>query len=114
VCWSREFDEPIPLPDSGDHPPSIGIDLPRSIPLGRQLVTLRDTAEYITGLPKAEHDATEWQAAIKALMVVVEHGGPTMQARIGIMRALNRQVQRTFGSSRNATHWGERNLKGDQ
>jgi hypothetical protein len=37
--WSREFDEPI--------------DLPR----GRQLVTLQDTGNYITKLPKAEHRA---------------------------------------------------------
>jgi hypothetical protein len=35
-------------------------------------------------LPKAEHDAPEWQAAINALMLVAEHGGPTMIARIGI------------------------------
>jgi hypothetical protein len=28
------------------------------------LVTLRDAALYITKLPKAEHDADEWQAAM--------------------------------------------------
>ena len=33
--------------------------------LGRKpLVTLRDAALYITALPKAEHDADEWQAAM--------------------------------------------------
>jgi hypothetical protein len=28
-------------------------------------------------LPKREHDAPGWRAAIKALMLVVETGGPT-------------------------------------
>jgi hypothetical protein len=41
---------------------------------------------YITKLPKAEHDAPEWQAAMEALLLVAESGGPTMFARIGIMR----------------------------
>jgi hypothetical protein len=51
------------------------------------LVTLRDAAEYITELPKAEHDADEWQAAMEALLLVAEHDGPAMFARIGVMRA---------------------------
>jgi hypothetical protein len=54
------------------------------------LVTLRDAASYITGLPKKEADLPEWQTAIEALMLVVEHGGPTMFARISVMQALNR------------------------
>jgi hypothetical protein len=37
--------------------------------------TLRDTATYVTKLPKREHDAPVWLAAIQALMLVVEHGG---------------------------------------
>jgi hypothetical protein len=64
--------------------------------LGRKpLLTLRDAAVYITKLPRAEHNAEEWQAAIEALMLVVELRGPTMFARIGVMKALNRD---TFGS----------------
>jgi hypothetical protein len=35
------------------------------LPGGRQLVTLRHAAQYITKLPKAEHDAEEWQAAMQ-------------------------------------------------
>jgi lipid-A-disaccharide synthase-like uncharacterized protein len=33
---------------------------------GRKLITLRDAAQYITKLPKAEHDAPElfWPAAV--------------------------------------------------
>ena len=55
-----------------------------------ELVTLRDAGEYIAALPKREHAASQWQAAMEALMLVVERGGPTMFARIGMMRALNR------------------------
>ena len=57
---------------------------------GKTLRTLRDAAQYITELPKAEHDADEWQTAIESLILVAELGDPTMFARIGIMRALNR------------------------
>jgi hypothetical protein len=70
--WQTKFDEPIPLSK------------------GKPLVTLRDAALYITKLPKAEHDAPDWQAAMQALMLVAEHDGPTMFARIGMMRALHR------------------------
>jgi LmbE family N-acetylglucosaminyl deacetylase len=49
---------------------------------------LRDAASYITKLPKAEHSAPEWQAAMEALILVAESGGPTMLARIGVMRGV--------------------------
>jgi hypothetical protein len=61
------------------------------LPKGKKLVTLRDAALYITKLPKAEYDAEEWLAAMEALLLVAEHDGPTMFARIGMMRALNRR-----------------------
>lgn len=70
--WKRRFEEPIPLPR------------------GRQLVTLEDAGHYITKLSKSEQHLAEWQAAIEALILVAEHNGPTMMARIGVMRALNR------------------------
>ncbi|MGV7219647.1 hypothetical protein [Bradyrhizobium sp. UFLA05-112] len=70
-AWDRLFDDPIKV-DS------------------RKFITLRDAGEYIAELPKAVHDAPEWQAAMEALILVAENGGPTMLARIGIMRALNR------------------------
>jgi len=67
VAWDQAFFDPITVP-------------------GRKLlVTLRDAALYITKLPKAEHDAEPWQAAMEALLLVAEHGGPTMLARIGVM-----------------------------
>ena len=67
--WYREFDESIP------------------IPRGREFVTLKDAGNYITKLPKAEHQAPEWQATIEASILVATKGGPTMLARIGIMQA---------------------------
>jgi hypothetical protein len=99
--------EPFRCP--GPAPSTIPFPLPR----GRQIVTLKDAANYIQKLPKAEQDLEEWQAAVEALLLVVELNGPTMMARIGIMRALNRNVERTFNSSRKDTHWGRRKLKRD-
>jgi len=43
--------------------------------------------------------------------LVVELNGPTMTARIGVMRALNRGYVREFDSSRKDTRWGKRKLK---
>ena len=81
---------------------------------GKTLRTLRDAAQYITKLPKAEHDADEWQAAMEALLLVAELDGPPMFARIGIMRALNRGDVREFNPSRKDKHWGRRKLARDQ
>jgi hypothetical protein len=55
--WSRKFDEPIILPN------------------GRKLVTLKDAGTYITKLPKAEHTAPEWQAAIHSITLHDCKGG---------------------------------------
>ena len=73
---------------------------------GRQLVTLGDAGDYVAKLPKAEYMTAEWQAAMFALMLVVELNGSTMVARIGVMRALNRGYVREFNSSRKDTHRG--------
>jgi hypothetical protein len=62
--WSRAFDDPIPLPR------------------GRQIVTLKDAANYVQKFPKSEQDLEEWQAAVEALLLVVELNGPTMIARL--------------------------------
>ena len=72
MSWDQQFYDPIILP-------------------GRKpLVTLRDAAQFIIKLPKAERDADEWQAAMQAPVLVAEQDGPTMFARIGVMRALHR------------------------
>jgi len=96
MTWARAFDEPIPLPD------------------GRALATLLDAGEYITALPKKEHSAPEWQAAMQALILVAEGGGPTQFARIGVTRALNRHHVVVFNPKGKEPHWGRRKLKRDQ
>ena len=94
--WQRKFEDPIPL-----------------LPNGRQLVTLKEAADYITKLPKKESDLQQWRTAIEVLLLV-SRGGPTMMARIGVMKALNRHVERVFNPERKETHWGKRKLKRDQ
>src|SRR5713226_5678694 len=83
-------------------------------PAARQLVTLEDAAGYIMKLPKAEQNLGEWQAAIECLILVAEKNGPTMMARIGMMKALNRHVVREFNPDRKDSNWGKRKLKRDQ
>jgi hypothetical protein len=95
VPWSTPFEDPIILPD------------------GRKLLTLKDAAEYITKLPKRESDLPEWQAAIEALMLC-SRGGHAMLARIGVMKALNRHVERVFNPDRKDTHWGKRKPKREE
>ena len=71
MSWQQFFRDPIELTD------------------GRVLRSLRDAGEFIQMLPKATQDRPEWQAAVEALLVVVEHDGDTLPVRIGIVRALN-------------------------
>jgi len=51
---------------------------------------------------------------MEALILVADLGGPTMFARIGVMRALNRRVERTFNPDRKDHHWGKRKLARDR
>jgi hypothetical protein len=74
--WGRPFEEPV---EAGE----------------RGLVTLRDAGEFIAALPKQEHSAPEWQAAMEALILVAEGGGPTMFASTGMLRALNHLLLQT-------------------
>ena len=98
--WKRPFDDPIPLPGGG------------------RLVTLRDAADYVMQLPKAEQDLMEWQTAIGSLIGAAEGRDFLMHARIGMLRALNRHVERVFDATRQETrqetHWGRRKLKRDE
>ena len=64
--WSDHFEDPIPLSD------------------GRQLVTLRDAADYIQKLPRPEQQATEWQTAVECLIGAAEGRDFLMHARIGV------------------------------
>jgi len=94
--WKRRFDEPVLLSR------------------GYQLVTLEDAGKFITKLPKAEQQHPAWQTAVEALILVATHGGPTMLARIGVMQALNRHVERVFNPTRKEHHWGRRKLARDR
>ncbi|WP_438502179.1 hypothetical protein [Bradyrhizobium japonicum] len=77
-------------------------------------MTLLDAGEYIATLPKKEHAVPRCQAAMEALILVAEGGGPTMFARIGVMRALNRHHVPEFNPKGKEPHWGRRKLKWDQ
>jgi hypothetical protein len=95
MTWSRQFEDPILLPD------------------GRTLRTLKNAADYIMKLPKAEQKHEKWQIAIEVLIMAAEGRGPTMHARIGVMQALNRNVERVF-TDRKDHHWGKRKLARDR
>jgi len=70
---------------------------------GRQLVTLKDAADYIMKLPKTEQNLPEWQTAISCLIGAAEGRDFLMHAQIGMLRALNRNVERVFDPSRKDT-----------
>ena len=76
MSWLKRFVDHIVLPD------------------GRELLALRDAAEYITALPKAEQDATDWQVARETLLLVAERDGPEMLARSAIMKTLQQDGAR--------------------
>ena len=87
--WKRAFEDPI------------------SLPRGRQLITLKNAADYITRLPKAEHESPQWQVAVEALIMAAEGRGPLMHARIGMLRALNRHVERVLTLKKRRTQMYE-------
>jgi hypothetical protein len=68
--WSREFDEPIPLPN------------------GRELVTLEDVARYVDALPRRMHEREEWQAVMEVLLSAVDGREPVSLLRIALTLAL--------------------------
>jgi hypothetical protein len=96
VSWERPFDQPVPLPSG---PPAR---------------TLRDAANYIKKLPQSEHDTPEWRLAIQMLIDAAEDRGPMLFAKMGIHRAINRNVERIFNPSRKDPHWGRRKLARDR
>lgn len=95
MSWERPFDQPVPLPSG---PPAR---------------TLRDAANYIKKLPQSEHDSPEWRLAIQMLIDAAEDRGPMLFAKMGMLRATNRNVERVFNPSRKVSHWGPRKLKRD-
>ena len=61
---------------------------------------LLDAAEYITALPKPEHDAADWQVAMETLLLVAERDRPEMLARIAVMKTLNRRTPKAPAAPR--------------
>jgi hypothetical protein len=94
--WSSAFEDPIALPKS------------------QQLLTLQQAANYIMKLPKAEQNLPEWQAATEALIMADEGHGPLLHARVGMLRALNINVERVFDTARKDHRWGRRKLARDR
>jgi hypothetical protein len=74
MSWTRPFDDPIPLLGGG------------------QLLTLREAADYIMALPKAER----WQTVITCMIGAAEGCDFMLHARVGMLRALNQHVERVF------------------
>ena len=93
MSWLIPFDEPIRLPT------------------GRKLKTLEDAGDYITKLPKAEHQAREWQTAMHCLIQAADHAGPVWFARIGMMQALDSHTPRAFDPSRKDPTWRKRKTR---
>jgi hypothetical protein len=94
--WKTPFEDPVDLAD------------------GRALKTLADARAHILKLKKADQDSPEWQAAIEALIFAAEARGPLMHARVGMLRALTRNVERVFNPDRKDTNWGRPKLKRDR
>jgi hypothetical protein len=80
------------------------------LPRGGRLATLEEAGR--SKLPKAEHEASEWQAAMEALILVATLGGPAMFARIGVVKALNRHTKRVFNRDRKETIGGAVSWRG--
>ena len=93
--WKRPFDDPIPLPG------------------GRQLVTLLDAGKYTPIFLRLTSSSTSGRPPIECLIGAAEGRDFVMHSRIGVLRALNRNVERTL-TDRKEMHWGRRKLKRDQ
>ena len=68
--WSREYDEPIALPDVGE------------------LRTLLDAGRYVDKLPRSIHEREEWQAVMEVLLLAVEGREPVRLAQVALTLAL--------------------------
>jgi hypothetical protein len=96
LSWDQFFSDPVPTPG------------------GMNLKTLRDAGAYISKLQKPKHESEEWQTAMHCLIQAADHGGPVEFARMGMMQALGRDIERARDLSRKRTHWAKRKLKREQ
>jgi hypothetical protein len=58
-------------------------------------------------LPKGDRHLEQWQTAIGCLIGAAEGRDFVMHSRIGVLRALNRRLERTF-TNRKDSHKGKR------
>lgn len=82
MSWEASFDEPIKLPSV------------------KVLLTLRDAGQYIAALPKAVHKEHHLETAINAPLLAAG-GGPSMFARISLMRAIYPPADPVYDPKRN-------------
>lgn len=98
MSWKRRFEDPVELP------------------MGKIALTLKDAGDYITKLPDGQHKHPKWQAAMRVLIEAAEDRGPMMHARIGMLQALQKDLEPKFGPGKRvtpATKWGRRKLAKD-
>jgi hypothetical protein len=92
LSWSTEFEDPVP-----------------------GCTTLRDAANLIQKLPKAQLQQQHWQTAVEMLIRAAD-GSPgwMMFAQIAMRKAMDYGQERVFRTDRKETHWGKRKLKRDE
>jgi hypothetical protein len=73
--WSRQFDEPIPLPDGGE------------------LRTPLDAGRYVDKLPRSMHEREEWQTVMEVLLSAVKGRESESLLRIALSRTLTLVLQ---------------------
>lgn len=79
MSWDARFDRPIALPS------------------GEMATTLRQAAEHIITLPKAEREKTPWQHAMEILIEAAEGRNPIMFAQIALSRAIDSDTEPKYG-----------------
>ena len=88
MSWDLRFAEPIVLRD------------------GAKLASLREAiAHLVKTIPSSDRGTPVVLTAAELLTNAAEHGGPIEFARIATLRAINRNVERTFNPDRKDQHW---------
>ena len=89
MSWDRPFAQPVPLPKG---PPA---------------QTLRHAADYIRSLSPPERERQEWRLAIQMLIDAAEDRGPMLFAWMGIVRALEANIEETLDTERQSLRRGK-------
>ncbi len=103
----------FPSSNSSQFQTGMPLDLPsvNNLILGSSIRRICAPTRPFSSPEVCHNQLTHYRQAVKeALILVATLGGPTTFARIGVMRALNRNVARVFNSSRKDHHWGRRKL----